>query len=143
LTSWTLPVRSPKAAFCPEPLASVAPRTFLSVALGLRRIAIGLMMMVRTTDGKAALAGQSKANQSKQHRGQAARWDRHNSNVHRRLGQAHRAREGIQNPRPWKSVSCSPMHHQRHKAMPRGVFSRGSSMRMRMDQTTKKHTNVN
>jgi hypothetical protein len=57
-----------------------------------------LMIMRRTTDGKAALDGQSKANQSKQHRNKAAQWGRHNSRVHIRLGQAQGGREGIQKP---------------------------------------------
>jgi hypothetical protein len=43
------------------------------------------MMRRRTTDGKAWLASQSKANHSKQHRGKAAQWDRHKSRVHTRL----------------------------------------------------------
>ena len=37
-----------------------------------RRSVLRMMMMRRTTDEKAWLAGQSKANQSKQHRGKAA-----------------------------------------------------------------------
>jgi hypothetical protein len=57
-----------------------------------------LMMMRRTTDGKASLAGQSKANQSTQHRSKAAQWDRHNSRVHTRLAGHREAREGIQKP---------------------------------------------
>ena len=36
-------------------------------------------------DEKAWLAGQSKGNQSKQHRGKTAQWGRHNSRVHARL----------------------------------------------------------
>ena len=51
------------------------------------------MMMMRTTDGKAWLAGPSKANQSKQHRGKAPQWDRCNSGVHTRLG-GHRGGKG-------------------------------------------------
>jgi hypothetical protein len=47
---WALPVRSPTAAFGrPEPLASVAPRTFLSVAFGHRRIAIDHQLLHTTT----------------------------------------------------------------------------------------------
>ena len=45
-----------------------------------RREGACLMIMRRTTDGKASLAGQSRANQSTQHRSK----DR----VHARLGQA-------------------------------------------------------
>ena len=44
-----------------------------------------MMMMMRTTDGQPWLAGHSKANQSKQHRGKAAQWGRHKDRVHTRL----------------------------------------------------------
>ena len=52
-----------------------------------RRERVLRVMMMR----RPGLAGQSKANQSKQHRGKTAQWGRHNSRVHTRL-----AGQGIQ-----------------------------------------------
>jgi hypothetical protein len=46
-----------------------------------RRERVLRVMMMR----RPGLAGQSKANQSKQHRGKTAQWGRHNSRVHTRL----------------------------------------------------------
>jgi hypothetical protein len=52
-----------------------------------------MMMRRRTTDEKAWLAGQSKANRSKQHRGQTAQWGIHTERVHTRLVRAQGGKE--------------------------------------------------
>lgn len=69
-----------------------------------RRERVLRMMMMRTTDGKAWLAGQSKASQSKQSRGKTAQWGRHNSRVHTPC-RAQGGREGIQKTREHRFFS--------------------------------------
>ena len=96
-----------------------------------------MMMMMRTTDEKAWLAGQSKANQSKQHRGKAAQWGRHKERVHTRLAGHKEGGREFKNRRS-KSVSsrtCLIAKIHRQKTL----LSRGTSMRMRTNQTIMEH----
>ena len=87
-----------------------------------------LMMRRRTTDGKAWLASQSKANHSKQHRGKAAQWDRHKSRVHTRLAGHRGAGREFKNKRTsflvLAIIAAAASRRQRQDA--KTLFSRGA-----------------
>lgn len=99
-------------------------------------LAEGLM---RTTDEKAWLAGQSKANQSKQHRGKTVQWGRHKDRVHTRLAGHREGGREFKNKRTsflLLAISAGAASRRRRQ---NAVLEEGTSMRMRMNQTIMEH----
>jgi hypothetical protein len=86
-----------------------------------------MMRRRRTTDGKAWLTGQSKANKSKHHQGMTVQWDRHKDRVHTRLaGHREAGRQG----REFKNRRRA--FHREHASSPKG---NGKRCRLKRAQT--------
>ena len=95
------------------------------------------MMMMRTTDGQPWLAGQSKANQSKQHRGKAAQWGRHKDRVHTRLAGHREGGREFKNKRfTVVALAQETSRRQRQDA----VLEGGTSMRRRTEKAISMNT---
>jgi hypothetical protein len=101
-------------------------------------------MMRRTTDEKAWLAGQSKANQSKQHRGKAAQWGRHKERVDTRLAGHREGGREFKNKRTsfllLAGDRCCCFKEATSRACSQGGLQHEN---MRMNQTILEHIFVN